>query len=149
MKAPNNSSDALSTREAEGLAEGNGRLADRGIEDDSAFILFDAAHSSIGFSDGGSLSYAAVGLRKCSGRGPRPMKRAGSCRRIGNHFSRRTMNGKEFLRPEARPVTTRRWIKTCIPWIRRVGHSRRVCTFRRSSTETGPLRNLSASRFAV
>src|SRR6476646_10320777 len=53
MKALNNSSDALSTREAEGLAEGNGRLADRGIEDDSAFILFDAAHSSIGFSDGG------------------------------------------------------------------------------------------------
>src|SRR4030095_7659186 len=47
-------------------------------------------------------------LRKCSGRGPRPMKRAGSCRRNGNHFSKRTTNGKDCLSLDARPVTTRR-----------------------------------------
>jgi hypothetical protein len=42
MKAPNNNSDALNTREAKELAEGNGRLADRSFEDDSAFtFLFD------------------------------------------------------------------------------------------------------------
>ena len=52
--------------------------------------------------------YTALGLRKCSGRGPRPMKRAGSCRRTGNHFSKRTTNGNDSLSPDARPVTTRR-----------------------------------------
>ncbi len=91
----------------------------------------------------------AFGLRKCSGRGPRPMKRAGSCRRNGNHFSNRTTNGNDCLSPDARPVTTRRWINACIPWITRVGHSRRSCTLSRSATETGPLCSFSASRFAV
>jgi hypothetical protein len=35
MNAPNNSSNALSAREANGLAEGNGTSADTGSEDDS------------------------------------------------------------------------------------------------------------------
>jgi len=56
-----------------------------------------------------SLSYLTVGLRKCSGRGPMPIKRAGSCRKIGNHFSKRNTNGSEvFFPPDIRPVTTRR-----------------------------------------
>jgi hypothetical protein len=37
MKAPNNSSNALRIREANGLAEGNGMPSDGRMEDDSAF----------------------------------------------------------------------------------------------------------------
>jgi len=39
MKAPNKSSDALNTREAKGLAEGNGTSGDNKIEEASVFIL--------------------------------------------------------------------------------------------------------------
>ena len=37
MKAPNKSSDALNTREAKGLAEGNGTSGDGRMGDDSPF----------------------------------------------------------------------------------------------------------------
>jgi len=56
MNAPNSSSNALSAREANGLAEGKGTLADNWREDDSLFIfLSDAVRVLIGFRDSKAL----------------------------------------------------------------------------------------------
>jgi hypothetical protein len=56
MNMPNNSSNALRAREANGLVEGNGTSADNGSEDDSFFIfLSDALRVSIGFRDSTAL----------------------------------------------------------------------------------------------
>ena len=101
MKAPKQNSNALSAREARGLPEGNGTPADARMKTVLSSVECEVADAGDPARDMHLMQRRQrPRLRKCSGRGPIPMKRAGICRRTGNHFSRRNTNGNEFLRSE-------------------------------------------------
>src|SRR5580704_1056585 len=111
MNAPTDSSIALSVRETRGLSQGNGVSVEVTKKDNCVAVFLSVmrcAPQADSKAPNFSFSYFAVGLRKCSGRGPIPIKRAGSCRRIGNHFSKQSTNGNVVGSPDVRPVTTRR-----------------------------------------
>ena len=111
MNAPNSSSNALSVRETTGLVEGNGVFVSSGIEQISNLFVRLGVPVRNGFGilkNYRPLNYGRT-AEMLPAAGPSPIKRAGSCRRIGNHFSKRSTNGREvFFSSGDRPVTTRR-----------------------------------------